>query len=290
MRTEHYFESFDGTKIAYRLWGEDTGLTPLLCCSGIACNDVYWTYLAPELAAERLVVTWDYPYHGDSSAALDADAIGIDSLARHASAVLAEAGVKKAAITGHSMGVQVVLEMFRSNKEAAKALIPIAGPYGQTVSGLYGTNAGVYLLSFLERAARTQPDLTRRFWKVAANPALADPFGRLTGLIGHAPAELMRQYFDHVAQIDPLPLFEMFRKGQEHSAEEILEHIDVPVLILHGTADVMSPFSLAEEMKRRIPGAELVALENGGHTLPIEDPETINGEIRRFLQTKVDPV
>lgn len=43
------------------------------------------------------------------------------------------------------------------------------------------------------------------------------------------------------------------------------EQIDVPTLIMHGTADKLVPFSLAEAVAARIPGATLYPIERAGH-------------------------
>lgn len=289
MKIPSRFQSFDGTRIAYRLWGEPSVLTPVICCSGIACDDAYWTYLGPELSRDRQVVTWDYPWHGDSGPPGDRDQITVESLSRHAHEVLLRAGIERAAFIGHSMGVQVILEHFRMFPGDVAALIPIAGPYARTVGYLYGTNIGHYVLMLLQTAARSQPDLTSLTWRALADPRFADPLGRVLGLIGPAPVEIMERYFHHLATLDVGGLFDMFRAGQDHSAEDILEKIDVPVLIIHGTADLMSPFVIAEQMAERIPGAELLRMDGGAHTLPVEDPATINRAITEFLEERVDP-
>lgn len=288
MKVPGKLKSFDGTRISYRVWGKPSERTPVVCCSGIACDDVYWTYLAPELSKERQVVTWDYPWHGDSGPPGDRREISVPSLARHAHALFERTGLPPAVFVGHSMGVQVILECFRLFPDEVAALISIAGPYAHTVGHLYGTNLGHYLLTALEAAAKGQPEITTLLWRLAVTPQVADPLGRASGLIGRAPPELMARYFRHLATLDPAGLFEMFRAGHDHSADDLLEKIDVPVLILHGSSDVMSPFRLAQEMAERIPGAELVRVEGGAHTLPIEDPDAINGAIRRFLEEKVD--
>ena len=288
-RSEHSVESFDRTKIAYRIWGEATEKVPLLCCSGIACDDVYWTFLAPDLGRERLVITWDYPYHGDSGPPGDPSEITVPSLARHAMHVLDAAGVEAAVLVGHSMGVQVAFEIYRLFPERVKGIIPIAGPFGNTVGSLYGTNMGVHLLSLLERLAEAKPGIADTVWRLSTMPVVADPMGRFTGLIGHAPADLMRRYLTHLGHFEPASLFAMFRAGHEHTAEDMLGSIDVPVLIIHGTADVMSPISLARVMADKIPGAELFPVEGGAHTLPIEDPGLVDTEIRSFLKIKIDP-
>ncbi|MCA1839891.1 MAG: alpha/beta fold hydrolase [Actinomycetota bacterium] len=287
-RSTHVFESFDRTKIEYRMWGQPTERTTVVCCSGIACDDVYWTFLAPELGHDRLVITWDYPFHGSSGPPGDPSEIRVESLARHAGCVMEKAGVERAAIIGHSMGVQVAFEVLRSYRDRVAALIPIAGPFANTVGSLYGTNMGVGLLKLLEKLAEINPSVADVVWRLSTTPAVADPVGRFAGLIGHAPVDLMARYLTHLGHFDPGSLFAMFRAGHEHSAEDLLGDIDVPVLILHGTADVMSPIWQAQTMAERVPGAELVAVQGGAHTLPIEDPGFINDQIRRFLVSRVD--
>lgn len=282
------FTSFDATSIAYRIWGKPTSMTPVVCCSGIACDDTHWTHLAPHLAQKRQVVTWDYPHHGQSSAAGDPAEITIPSLAQHAVALMDHIAISESVLIGHSMGVQVAFEAVRLSPDRVSALVAIAGPYGRTVGSLYGTTAGGYLLSLLESAARASPDKFASFWRFITDARIADPVGRLGGLIGHAPAAEMSLYFDHLRALDPARLLEMFRAGQEHSAEDLLDSIRIPVLIIHGTADVMTPVGLAEEMVRRIPGAKLIKVKGGAHTLPIEDPTMINAEVTRFLNDEVD--
>lgn len=283
------FPSFDGTELAFRVWGSDSDLTPLLCCSGIACDELYWTLLAPALAPERQVITWDYPYHGDSGPAGDREEITVPSLARHAQSVMDKMGIDRAALTGHSMGVQVALDVYRQFPERVVGLALIAGPYQHTVGHLYGTAIGELVLTLMEIGTKIQPSISQAIWNLLVTPEIADPVGRLGGLIGPAPPQLMERYFRHLATLELGPLIEMFRYGQMHSADDLLEKIEVPVLLLHGTRDVMTPIALAEEMADRIPDAELVAVEDGAHTLPIEDADLVNQEVRRFLMRKCDP-
>lgn len=280
------FSSFDETSIAFRRWGSPTSKLAVVFCSGIACDDVYWQDLAPAVAQDRLAITWDYPIHGDSGPPGDPQEITVTSLARHALALMDHEGIEQAILIGHSMGVQVMFETYRQAPERVMGMVPIAGPFANTVGDLYGTNLGHYLLAFSEAAARLNPGLAQLVWKAASVPSIADRIGRATGLIGRAPRESMKRYFQHVANLDAVTLLAMFRSGQEHTAEDLLEQIDVPVLIMHGTKDVMSTFDQALKMAEMIPGAELVAVEGGAHTLPVEDPELIAREVKRFLLTR----
>lgn len=289
MRTNHNLVSFDETSIGYSRWGRSTERIPVVFCSGIACDDIYWTYLAPKLARDRLAITWDYPYHGLSGPAAVPEPLDLSCLARHGVAVMDEAGLGQAVLIGHSMGVQVLLEMYREAPERVAGLISIAGPFAHTVGSFYGTSFGLPILSAFETAARREPFLTGLVWKALAFPQLAEWIGRSGGLIGpKAPTEILTHYFQHLGQMDLQHLFAMFRAGQEHSAEDLLEKIDVPMLIIHGTADMMSPYTWAKQMAERVPTAELVSVEGGAHTLPVEDPPFIFATVNRFLDDKID--
>ncbi|MEO7803360.1 MAG: alpha/beta hydrolase, partial [Actinomycetota bacterium] len=63
---------------------------------------------------------------------------------------------------------------------------------------------------------------------------------------------------------------------------------DVPMLVIHGTADMMSPYTWAERMAERLPNAELITVEGGAHTLPVEDPPFIYQNVNRFITTQID--
>ena len=54
-------------------------------------------------------------------------------------------------------------------------------------------------------------------------------------------------------------------------------------LIVAGERDHMTPRELSEEMRKQIPGAELLVVEGGSHTAPIERPHFVNDAISRFL-------
>jgi len=62
-----------------------------------------------------------------------------------------------------------------------------------------------------------------------------------------------------------------------------IERIRVPTLIIGGDEDMVYPPDLAHEMARRIPGAQLVMMEGGGHLVNLEQPERFNAAVLPFL-------
>ena len=61
-----------------------------------------------------------------------------------------------------------------------------------------------------------------------------------------------------------------------------LKNIEIPTLILHGKKDKICSFDLAEQTKKLIPNAQLVAFENSGHSLFLEETDKFNSELMKF--------
>jgi len=61
-----------------------------------------------------------------------------------------------------------------------------------------------------------------------------------------------------------------------------LKKIEIPTLILHGKKDKICSFDLAEQMKAGITGSHLVAFEQSGHSLFLEETKKFNTELIKF--------
>lgn len=63
-----------------------------------------------------------------------------------------------------------------------------------------------------------------------------------------------------------------------------LARIQIPTLILHGKKDKICSFDLAEQMKAGIQGSQLIAFEESGHSLFLEEVSKFNAAIIAFAQ------
>ncbi|OFY52157.1 MAG: alpha/beta hydrolase [Bacteroidetes bacterium GWF2_41_31] len=61
-----------------------------------------------------------------------------------------------------------------------------------------------------------------------------------------------------------------------------LEKITIPTLIMHGKKDKICSFDLAEQMKAGISGSHIVAFENSGHSMFLEETDKFNSEVIKF--------
>jgi pimeloyl-ACP methyl ester carboxylesterase len=117
------FVQLDEAKVHYTDYG--AGENALLLVHGWSCDETFWAGQAPALATKFHVITIDLPGHGQS----DKPHISytMDLYARAIDAVLRDAKVKGATLTGHSNGTTVIRHFYRKFPEKTRALIIVDG-------------------------------------------------------------------------------------------------------------------------------------------------------------------
>jgi pimeloyl-ACP methyl ester carboxylesterase len=63
----------------------------------------------------------------------------------------------------------------------------------------------------------------------------------------------------------------------------VLERLDIPTLILHGSEDTDCPSSCAGSLVEKIRGAQWQIFADAGHSLPVTHVDVVANAIRRFL-------
>lgn len=84
---------------------------------------------------------------------------------------------------------------------------------------------------------------------------------------------------------------ETSQKGYAHCCEiigrldlrEAIQAIRTPTLIIVGALDPATPPTMAEDMRSRIAGSDLIVLANAAHLLAAERPRTLNAFLQSFL-------
>jgi pimeloyl-ACP methyl ester carboxylesterase len=289
---EGYAVARDGSPIYYRVSGRSPDGRPdsttVVLSDGIGCDGYVWKYLEPALGGERTIVHWHYRGHGRTPEPRDRRRVSMADCADDLAAVLDAVGVERAALIGHSVGVQVSLETYRRYRDRVSALGLVCGAYGHPLRTFKGRRTLEAALPWISFAINRAPRLIGTLWRTVVPTQLA--FAIATRV--EVNPDLIRMddfmpYLEHIARVD-LPLFvEMLGHAGRHSAREILSTIDIPTLIVAGERDGFTPMALSHEMNDLIPGAELLVVEQGSHTAPIERPHLVNEAVGRFLR-KVD--
>jgi len=65
---------------------------------------------------------------------------------------------------------------------------------------------------------------------------------------------------------------------------EDMKEINIPTLILHGKKDKICSYQLAEQLNAGIENSQLIAFENSGHSLFLEESKKFNTEVIKFAK------
>ncbi len=272
----------DGSRLFYAVRGSGPALVLL---DGIGCDGWAWNHIQPHLSVSHRVVHTHYRGHGRSGSSRDPHATDILTLADDVLRVMDSAALDQAVLIAHSMGTQVALEAYRREPQRIAGLVLICGSYGRITRTFHGSDWLHRALPMLIEQVHKHEGVARALWG-----RLPPQFAfKVAGWIGEIDgpaisAEDFRQYVEHLSDIDLDLYLEMLRKAGEHSAEDLLPEVQVPVLVISAERDTFTPVEIVRELAERIPGAQYLELEGASHAAPLERADVINQHIDAFLE------
>ncbi len=285
-----YARAEDGAWLAWRAIGHGPAI---VCNNGVGVNTTFWKYLANHFRPDFTVVLWDYRGHGKSTREIDPYTADL-SIQRHADdcAVVMEAvGITEPAVViGHSMGCQVSLELRRRSPDRVAALILMLGTAGRALETFFDNPNSPRVMRAADRIARilghrvnelVHPWLESPLaWFVATRLQLVDPY--------YTRRADLQPYLEHLNSMDLRVFLRTVLRIQDHDAWDLLPDLGVPLLVVAAENDQFTPMWCSERIVRQAPGAELMVLADASHAALIEQPETINHRVGRFLREHLD--
>lgn len=259
----------DGTSLAVRTEG-DPGGTPIVFVHGWAASGRAWDgqLTDPGLTARHRLVAVDLRGHGSSGV----PDTGYDEPATWAgdiAAVLDHVGTP-AVLVGWSYGGLVVTDYLRERGTAGVAGIVLVGGLTEMGRDRPGGAVGTAWDGIMRPALSEDPH--------EAIPALTALATRMTA--APLPGRDVQRHVGDMLLVPPSVRKALFRR--DVGSADVLAAVDVPALVVHGTADkVVSPAS-AEYAAGKIPGALLRWCEQVGHMPFVERRKEFNTALLEF--------
>jgi pimeloyl-ACP methyl ester carboxylesterase len=281
-------ERYVATEDGVRLYATEIGRSKakaIVLCDGLACDGFIWRYLAPRLAEHYRVIHWHYRGHGNSLVPGDHPNIGVKMFARDLRRIFDDFELGEAHLVGHSMGVQVALELALAAPQRLLSLVPICGSYGRPLDNLHGNDLANRAFPYLMRLVRRFPARAQSFWSRAAGMEAVYAYAASREVASHLiRREDFQPYFDHIAKMDIRIFMRLLDDVREHTLETRLHEIHTSTLVVAGERDTVTPVHLSERMAHLLPNATLFVVPEGSHVAPIEQRSLIEQRVIRFLQ------
>ncbi|NEC02575.1 alpha/beta fold hydrolase, partial [Streptomyces anulatus] len=255
-----------------------------------------WHFQRAALRGLVRAVYWDQRSHGRSGRGrtqADGVPVGIDQLGRDLRAVIdAAAPEGPLVLVGHSMGGMTMMALADQypalirDRVAAVALVGTSGgKLGEVSFGLpvAGVNAVRRVLPGVLKALGSQTELVEK-----GRRATADLFAGLIKRYSFGSRDVdpaVARFAERLIESTPIDVVaEFYPAFTEHDKSGALPTFrDVPVLILAGDKDLVTPSSHSEAIADVLPDAELVIVPDAGHLVMLEHPETVTDRLADLL-------
>jgi pimeloyl-ACP methyl ester carboxylesterase len=217
-----------------------------------------WRLLAPDLRG-----------FGGSTLPEPDDTHAIDDYAVDVIDLLGELGCTSAVIGGLSMGGYVTFAVLRRAPGIVSAVILADTRASADTSEGKGNRRNMLALLDREGAAGVARDMMPKLLGKTSLEERADVEPFVRRLIKQQSQGAIRGAIK--------------RMMERPDAQDVLESLAVPTLIIVGDEDVLTPVDDARKMQAANPKAELVVIPRSGHLTNLEDPDAFNAALRAFL-------
>jgi pimeloyl-ACP methyl ester carboxylesterase len=298
-RVTRFVTAPDGTRIAFhthsgevpqeRVEREMAGRPPVLLTNGIGTSENFWRYIVANLEQDHRVVHWNYRGHGHSDEARNGDysvQVQVEDLERVTEEMMRQGNGRPPHHIAFSMGVRILLELYRRRPELVPAMTLIAGAAGATGTWRRGRLARLGLAVMkqaIEASTPMIPVISPVVRAFLASP-LAYPAGRLTGTLrARAPRDDINEFFFSLRRMSPEAYWKTLQGLMEGDAWDVLPHVQVPTQIIAAANDLIVPLRDMEQLRRALPHAQYLLVTDAGHAGLVEAGSEIADAVRAFL-------
>ncbi|MFD7706956.1 alpha/beta fold hydrolase [Streptomyces sp. NPDC059786] len=264
---------------------------------GYCLNQDSWHFQRAALRGVVRTVYWDQRSHGRSGRGVgqvrDDEPVTIDQLGRDLKAVIdAAAPEGPIVLAGHSMGGMTVMaladqfpDLVRDRVVAVALVGTSSGGMGEVNFGLpvAGVNAVRRVLPGVLKALGRRAELVER-----GRRATADLFAGIIKRYSFASRDVdpaVERFAERMIEGTPIDVVaEFYPAFTDHDKTEALARFaDLPVLVLAGTGDLVTPSEHSEAIADLLPDAELVLVPDAGHLVMLEHPEVVTDRVADLL-------
>ncbi|MER7716719.1 alpha/beta hydrolase [Streptomyces flaveolus] len=304
--TELYYEVDDVepgpesalTRRRRRLFGRKAPApVTVVFCHGYCLNQDSWHFQRAALRGVVRTVHWDQRSHGRSGRGVaqvrDGEPVTIDELGRDLEAVIdAAAPEGPLVLVGHSMGGMTVMALadrfpalIRERVVGVALVGTSSGRLGEVNFGLpvAGVNAVRRVLPGVLKALGQRAELVEK-----GRRATADLFAGIIKRYSFASRDVdpaVARFAERMIESTPIDVVaEFYPAFNDHDKTEALAHFrDLPVLVLAGVRDLVTPSEHSEAIAGLLPDAELVLVPDAGHLVMLEHPELVTDRLADLL-------
>lgn len=288
----NYFYTSDGIRIFYNtnynLEAYDANRPVLIFVYGLLCSNHHFKYQIPffeELGYQILI--HDYRFHYASSQDGDVSTCTFENITKDLHELITFLKIKKAALIGHSMGVNICLEHARRYPNDICSMILISGTVVPPQDVMFDSNVMGVTSPFIKDVTKKYPKIFQTIWRTSFMNPLAQ-YAVFDGGFNKKKVEIefIQLYMKKISELPKELFFHLLQIMHDHDVIGYLEEIKTHSLIIGGDKDKIIPNYLQRILTDKLPKSELYIMKDGSHVPQVDFPELLNKRMLRFLNKR----
>ena len=267
------FVSAAGLRWHVQQFGSGPGL---LLLHGTGASTHSWRQLAPLLAGDFTVTSFDLPGHGFTGGTPRAG-MSLAAMSEAVAALIGALALRPLLAVGHSAGAAIACRMSLDGRIAPSALVSLNGallamPLFQRL-----------LFTPCARLLALSPLSAQLFARRAQDPKAVERLLASTGsILQREDVELYRRLTRSPGHVDGA--LRMMAQWGVEALERDLPRLAPPLKLIVGSNDRMVPPGDARRIQVLLPGSELIRLPRLGHLAHEERPDLVAAALRGVAQ------
>ncbi len=252
---------------------------------GLLCSNEHWRKQIEFFHSLGFkIVLHDYRAHHKSSHDVSLESCTFDNMAADTLGVLSHLQIQSCILLGHSMGVNICLEMMRKKPLLFSKMVLISGILLPPQNTIFNSNILDLFLPYFSHTMKIFPKTFSFCWKYSyTNPLVR----KLVHILGFNPRKVhdsfIKDYIKKAGELNPKLLFQLFAEMRRFDTISKLEGINTPTLIITGDKDrVVSGFQ-QRVFHKYLKSSQLQIVRDAGHVPQWDFPHYVNEKILDFF-------
>ena len=286
----NFFKTKDNEQIYYAVnFDEVPEDKPVLVFNyGLVCSTAHWSFQTDFFQKDYPILIHDYRGHFQSTGKDQIDKMTFSQMAHDVNALCQHLGIKKTIMLGHSMGVNVSLQLAKEYPELVLGQVLISGTLMPVTDVMFDTNVMEFVAPIAEMAFKKYPEVMDKIWKSSGHNPLVKKMIHHQGFKAeNVSSEFIEIYLNKVGVLGPEIFFKLFNEMTKQNILADVGNMKHPVLIMGGMKDKVIPNHLQHLLHSLMPQSETYFYKDGSHVPQVDYPQITNDRIELFLKQRI---
>ena len=284
----NFFRTEDNEQIFYvkNFQSIDHSKPVLVFNYGLVCSNHHWKFQTEYF--DRLgyqILIHDYRGHFQSTGQQSVEKITFTQMAEDVAGLCSFLKIEEAIMLGHSMGVNVCLQLAKDFPALVKGMVLISGTFISVKDVMFDTNLMEFITPIAALGLEKYPEIFKKIWSTGGINPLVREIIHSTGFNrSKVSKEFIEIYLNRVGQLGAEVFFQLFNEMTRQNITHGLEKMTMPALIMGGHKDNVIPNHLQRTLANLLPKSETYFMKNGSHVPQADYPDMVNERIALFIK------